>query len=182
VPAKFVLKKGSTGKFRFNLLATNGQVVATSEAYESKRAALGGINSIKKSAADAEIDDQTSGSANGSSSSTRTATSKKPAAKAEKSSSKADKSSASKDKKSDKASQASKESKSRGSSTSKKSKPKKDHDASDTGQEMELGLCHYGGEGEEATTMAVRTDGTGWIAVCDEHKKDAEQDGFKVNK
>jgi hypothetical protein len=32
--AKFVLKKGSTGKFRFNLVATNGQVIATSEAYE----------------------------------------------------------------------------------------------------------------------------------------------------
>jgi Domain of unknown function (DUF1508) len=25
--AKFVLKKGSTGKFRFNLVATNGQVI-----------------------------------------------------------------------------------------------------------------------------------------------------------
>jgi uncharacterized protein YegP (UPF0339 family) len=30
--AKFVLKKGSTGKSRFNLVATNGQVIATSEA------------------------------------------------------------------------------------------------------------------------------------------------------
>jgi hypothetical protein len=28
--AKFVLKKGSTGKFRFNLVATNGRVIATS--------------------------------------------------------------------------------------------------------------------------------------------------------
>ena len=37
--AKFVLKKGSTGKFRFNLVATNGQVIATSEAYESKASA-----------------------------------------------------------------------------------------------------------------------------------------------
>jgi uncharacterized protein YegP (UPF0339 family) len=36
VAAKFVLKKGSTGKFHFNLVATNGQVIATSEAYESK--------------------------------------------------------------------------------------------------------------------------------------------------
>jgi hypothetical protein len=35
---QFVLKKGSTGKFRFNLVATNGQVIATSEAYESKPA------------------------------------------------------------------------------------------------------------------------------------------------
>jgi uncharacterized protein YegP (UPF0339 family) len=34
--AKFVLKKGSTGKFRFNLVAINGQVIATSVAYERK--------------------------------------------------------------------------------------------------------------------------------------------------
>ena len=56
---KFVLKKGSTGKFHFNLLASNGQVIATSEAYESKSAALNGIESVQKNAADAKIDDQT---------------------------------------------------------------------------------------------------------------------------
>jgi uncharacterized protein YegP (UPF0339 family) len=38
--ARFVLKKGSTGKYRFNLVATNGQVIATSEAYESKASAI----------------------------------------------------------------------------------------------------------------------------------------------
>jgi hypothetical protein len=59
VPAKFVVKKGSTGKFRFTLVATNGQVVATSEAYETKRAALNGIASIQKIAAGAVIEDQT---------------------------------------------------------------------------------------------------------------------------
>ncbi len=32
VAGKFVIKKGTTGKFRFNLLARNGQAVATSEA------------------------------------------------------------------------------------------------------------------------------------------------------
>lgn len=57
--AKFVLKKGSTGKFHFNLIATNGQVIATSEAYESKAAALNGIESVKKNAPVAEVDDQT---------------------------------------------------------------------------------------------------------------------------
>ena len=36
MPGKFVIKKGTTGKFRFNLVSTNGQVVATSEAYETK--------------------------------------------------------------------------------------------------------------------------------------------------
>jgi uncharacterized protein len=37
---KFVLKKGSTGKYRFNLVAGNGQIIATSEAYERKDSAL----------------------------------------------------------------------------------------------------------------------------------------------
>ena len=57
--AKFVLKKGSTGKFSFRLVATNGQVIATSEAYESKASAVNGIESVKRNAADAAIDDQT---------------------------------------------------------------------------------------------------------------------------
>ena len=33
-------EEGLTGKFRFNLVATNGQVIATSEAYESKASAI----------------------------------------------------------------------------------------------------------------------------------------------
>ena len=57
--AKFVLKKGSAGKFSFSLVATNGQVIATSEAYESKASAVNGIESVKRNAADAAIDDQT---------------------------------------------------------------------------------------------------------------------------
>jgi len=57
--AKFVLKTGSSGKFHFNLQAANGQVIATSETYESKAAAVNGIESVKKNAPVAEIDDQT---------------------------------------------------------------------------------------------------------------------------
>jgi uncharacterized protein YegP (UPF0339 family) len=57
--AKFVLKKGSTGKFSFTLVATNGQVIATSEAYESKASAVNGIESVKRNAPEAEVDDQT---------------------------------------------------------------------------------------------------------------------------
>jgi uncharacterized protein len=57
---KFVLKKGQTGKFHFNLVATNGQVIATSEAYNSKEAALNGIESVRKNAPDAALDDETS--------------------------------------------------------------------------------------------------------------------------
>ena len=58
---KFVLKKGQTGKFHFNLVASNGQVIATSEAYNSKEAALNGIESVRKNAPDAPVDDETSG-------------------------------------------------------------------------------------------------------------------------
>lgn len=56
---KFILKKGSTGKFHFNLEASNGQVIATSEAYESKASAIKGIESVKTNAPDAPIDDRT---------------------------------------------------------------------------------------------------------------------------
>jgi len=56
---KFVLKKGSTGKFHFNLHAANGQIIATSEAYNSKESALNGIESVKKNAPDARVDDET---------------------------------------------------------------------------------------------------------------------------
>jgi uncharacterized protein YegP (UPF0339 family) len=59
MPGKFVVKKGPTGKFRFNLLSTNGQIVASSEAYNTKASAMGGIRSVKSLAADAEIEDQT---------------------------------------------------------------------------------------------------------------------------
>lgn len=56
---KFVIKKGSTGKFRFSLVSTNGQIVATSEAYGSKASAMTGIRAVKSLAEDAVIDDQT---------------------------------------------------------------------------------------------------------------------------
>jgi hypothetical protein len=61
----------------------------------------------------------------------------------------------------------------------------KDEDKPDQTSELgdeswtSLGPCHYGGEDEEATVMAARSDGTGWIAVCDQHKKDAKKDGFE---
>ena len=59
MPAKFVVKKGPTGKFRFSLVATNGQVVAASESYETKAACMNGVRSVQKSAAGASIDDRT---------------------------------------------------------------------------------------------------------------------------
>ena len=59
MPAKFVVQKGPTGKFRFNLLSTNGQVIASSQTYESKASCLAGLRAVQKSAAGAGIDDRT---------------------------------------------------------------------------------------------------------------------------
>lgn len=47
---KFEIKAGKTGKFRFNLKASNGQIILTSEAYDSRAAAVKGITSVKKNA------------------------------------------------------------------------------------------------------------------------------------
>jgi uncharacterized protein YegP (UPF0339 family) len=35
--AKFVIEKGSSGKYRFNLKAGNGEIILSSETYESKQ-------------------------------------------------------------------------------------------------------------------------------------------------
>ncbi len=59
MPGKFVVKKGTTGKFRFSLVSTNGQVVASSESYNSKPAAMNGIKAVRSLAADALLEDQT---------------------------------------------------------------------------------------------------------------------------
>jgi uncharacterized protein len=49
---KYELKLTANGKHMFNLKAGNGQVILTSEMYESKTAALNGIESIKKNSGD----------------------------------------------------------------------------------------------------------------------------------
>ena len=49
---KFELKKSKSDRFHFNLKAGNGQVIMSSEMYETKPAALNGIESIKKNAAE----------------------------------------------------------------------------------------------------------------------------------
>jgi uncharacterized protein YegP (UPF0339 family) len=56
---KFVVKKTSNDQFRFNLIASNGQVVATSESYTRKQSALDTIASIQKNAGTATLDDAT---------------------------------------------------------------------------------------------------------------------------
>jgi uncharacterized protein YegP (UPF0339 family) len=49
----FELYQDKAGKYRFRLKASNGQVVAASQAYESKASALNGIESVKNSSVDA---------------------------------------------------------------------------------------------------------------------------------
>ena len=56
---KFELYKDKAGKFRFRLKAGNGEVIATGEGYESKASAKNGIESVRKNAPDAVVDDQT---------------------------------------------------------------------------------------------------------------------------
>ena len=55
---KFVVRTVNTG-IKFDLKATNGQVIATSEVYESKAACLNGVESVRKNAAVAGVEDQT---------------------------------------------------------------------------------------------------------------------------
>ncbi len=58
MPAKFVIKKGTTGKYRFALHASNGEIIATSEHYNSKQSCMGGIEAVKRAAPTAAIEDQ----------------------------------------------------------------------------------------------------------------------------
>ncbi len=55
---KFVIRNVASG-IKFDLKATNGQVIATSEVYESKAACLNGVESVRKNAAIAKVEDQT---------------------------------------------------------------------------------------------------------------------------
>jgi uncharacterized protein len=49
---KFELKKSKNDKYFFNLLASNGQIILSSEMYESRASAVNGMESVKKNAAD----------------------------------------------------------------------------------------------------------------------------------
>ena len=55
---KFVVKKTNTG-VKFDIKATNGQVIATSEVYSSEDACKKGIASVQKNAPAAAVEDQT---------------------------------------------------------------------------------------------------------------------------
>jgi len=55
---KFEVYKDTADQFRFRLKASNGQIIAESEGYETKEACLDGVGVIRKSCV-AEIEDQT---------------------------------------------------------------------------------------------------------------------------
>jgi uncharacterized protein len=52
---KFEVYEDRAGKYRFRLKASNGQVVASGEAYETKAAALKGCESVQRAADGAQI-------------------------------------------------------------------------------------------------------------------------------
>ena len=56
---KFVIKPAKSGGFVFNLKAGNGEVIATSEVYNSLEACKNGIESVKTNAPVAALEDQT---------------------------------------------------------------------------------------------------------------------------
>jgi uncharacterized protein YegP (UPF0339 family) len=55
---KFVIRSTEKGN-RFNLVARNGQVIATSQTYKSLASCKGGIASVQACAPDASVEDQT---------------------------------------------------------------------------------------------------------------------------
>jgi hypothetical protein len=55
---KFELYRDKAGKYRFRLKAGNGEIIASSEAYESKAGAKNGIESVRKNAPDAPVVEQ----------------------------------------------------------------------------------------------------------------------------
>ena len=55
---KFAVKQTKTG-IKFNLKATNGEIIATSEVYNSRSACINGLESVRRNAPIAAIEDQT---------------------------------------------------------------------------------------------------------------------------
>ncbi|MFI6598213.1 YegP family protein [Nonomuraea sp. NPDC050536] len=56
---KFVISKDKRGEYRFKLVAANGQTIAVSEGYSTKVACVNGVESVRKNAPDATVDDTT---------------------------------------------------------------------------------------------------------------------------
>jgi uncharacterized protein YegP (UPF0339 family) len=57
--SRYERKETKSGKHMFNLKAGNNQIIGTSESYESVSARDNGIESVKKNAPEAKVDDLT---------------------------------------------------------------------------------------------------------------------------
>ena len=55
--AKFEITTRKNGEFHFNLKASNGQIIGTSQMYASESGCKNGIASVMKNAPEAEIKD-----------------------------------------------------------------------------------------------------------------------------
>ena len=55
VSERFESYTDKAGKYRFRLKAVNGQIIGTSEAYETERSCAAGIESVKRWAKEAKI-------------------------------------------------------------------------------------------------------------------------------
>ena len=55
---KFLIKETKTG-IKFDLKANNGEVILTSEVYKSERSCMKGVESVKRNAPIAPVEDQT---------------------------------------------------------------------------------------------------------------------------
>ena len=55
---KFTIYKDKAGQFRFRLVATNGNILASSEGYAAKASAKSAIDRIKSDAAKADVVDE----------------------------------------------------------------------------------------------------------------------------
>lgn len=56
---KFCVKLAADGTYMFNLKASNGSIIATSQTYTSKSSCMNGIQSIRNNAPEAAVEDQT---------------------------------------------------------------------------------------------------------------------------
>lgn len=52
---KFELYSDKAGQWRFRLKASNGQVIASGQGYQSKQSAMAGIESVQSNAPGAEV-------------------------------------------------------------------------------------------------------------------------------
>lgn len=52
----YALTKNTDGRFLFNLKSDNGEKILTSQSYEAKKGAQEGIESVRRSAVDAQFD------------------------------------------------------------------------------------------------------------------------------